>query len=342
MASNTSLYGIRKPKTASKEISSSTSLAFSSTLTSLLSSSSTTSRPTSGRPRPSKHSKDDIFTSHNKNTKKRAARDLEDDSEDETQRGRGARRQDIGGVDEAVLHRSKRKLASKAKLYKEMKRGEHVAREGEDNEGLVDFDRKWAEGERSSGEDSDSDGWDDRGGEIVEYEDEYGRQRRGTKAEAERMERKKQNKTLGQEELDRISARPAMPEKLIYGDTVQSLAFNPDEPAVEKMEELARKRDRSLTPPEQRHYEADKEFRIKGVGFYSFSKDEGMRKQEMEALEAERLETERVRKEREEKKEARKREIEERRRAIGEKRAKKQADSFLDGLNTDLDKTDVT
>lgn len=345
MTSNASLYGIRKPKTTTKEISSSTSLAFSSTLSSLLSSSST-SRPASGRPRPSKHSKDDIFTSHNKNTKKRAARDLEDDNSEDDARGRpgGARRQDIGGVDDAILNRSRRKLASKAKLYKEMKRGEYVAREGEDNEGLVDFDRKWAEGERGlRGEDSDSDSLgDDDGGEIVEYEDEYGRLRRGTKAEAERMERKKQNKTLGQEELDRLSARPAMPEKLIYGDTVQSLAFNPDEPAVEKMEELARKRDRSLTPPEQRHYEADKEFRIKGVGFYNFSKDEGMRKQEMDALEKERLETERVRREREEKKEVRKREIEERRRAIGEKRARKHADSFLEGLSTDLDRGDGT
>ena len=56
----------------------------------------------------------------------------------------------------------------------------------------------------------------------------------------------------------------------------------------------------------------------------------------MEALEKERLETERVRREKEEKKEARRRELEERRKAIGEKRARKQADSFLDGLGADL------
>jgi hypothetical protein len=144
------------------------------------------------------------------------------------------------------------------------------------------------------------------------------------------------NKVIGAEELDRMSARPAMPSNLIYGDTVQTEAFRPEEEVVGKMEEIARKRDRSLTPPEMKHYEADKEFRIKGVGFYSFSKDEKLRGKEMEALEKERLDTEKVRREREEKKEARKREIEERRRAIGEKRAKKQADNFLDSLMPDL------
>jgi hypothetical protein len=102
------------------------------------------------------------------------------------------------------------------------------------------------------------------------------------------------------------------------------------------MEELARKRDRSLTPPEMRHYDASAEIRSKGVGFYSFSRDEGMREREMKALERERVETEMVRKEREEKKRKRMLEIEERRKAIGEKRARKQADTFLNGLGLDL------
>ncbi|KAF4629059.1 hypothetical protein G7Y89_g9091 [Cudoniella acicularis] len=331
MASDASLYGIRKPKNTSKEISSSTSLAFTSTLSSLLSTSSRT-HPSTGRPRPSKQAKDDIFSSHNRNTKKRAARDLEDSDDDG--RGRPRTNKDIGTVDEAMLHRSKRKLEKKAKLYKEMKKTDYASKEGEDV--LVDFDRKWAEADEKgelSPSDSEMDG-DSR--EIVEYEDEFGRMRRGTKAEADRMEKRKQNKVLGQEELNRMSARPAMPSIVIYGDTIQTLAFNPDEPILEKMEEIARKRDRSMTPPEMKHYEADKEFRIKGVGFYSFSKDEKVRKDEMEALEKERLETERVRKEREEKKQQRKKEIEERRKAIGEKRAKKQADNFLEGLSGDL------
>ncbi|TVY76149.1 hypothetical protein LSUE1_G006629, partial [Lachnellula suecica] len=253
MASDASLYGIRKPKNTPKELSSSTSLAFSSTLSSLLSAPS--SSTSTGRPRPSKAAKNDIFTSHNKNTKKRAARDLDDDGS-----GGGQHRQDIGGVDEAVLHRSKRKLQAKAKLYKEMKRADYA---GNDPDGLVDFDQKWAARQgrdepSSSSEDEDAAGPSE---EIVEYEDEYGRLRRGPKSEAERMERRKANKALGQEELDRMSARPAQPSKLIYGDTVQSMAFNPDEEQAGKMEELAQKRDRSMTPPEMRHYDATQEVR---------------------------------------------------------------------------------
>ena len=127
-----------------------------------------------------------------------------------------------------------------------------------------------------------------------------------------------------------------MPSNLIYGDVVQSLAFNPDEPIAAKMEEIARKRDRSMTPPEAKHYEADKEIRSKGVGFYTFSKDEATRERELEALERERLETERMRQEKAERKEKRNKEIEERRKAIGEMRAKKQADNFLNGLTADL------
>ncbi|KAG0649564.1 Coiled-coil domain-containing [Hyphodiscus hymeniophilus] len=335
MASNASLFphhNKSKTKPKEKELSSSTSLAFTSTLSSLLSRGSSSSTTKQGRPRPSK-TKEDIFTSHNRNTKKRAAKDLEAD--DDTRYSEQVHQKDIGDVDASVLHRSKRKMEQKAKLYKQMRRGELGGEEETAGGELVDFDRKWAErGEASSSED------DDGMNEIVDYEDEYGRARRGTRREAERMNRRKANAVRGQEELDRMSARPAMPSNIIYGDTVQVAAFNPDEPVMEKMEEIARKRDRSLTPPEQKHYEADKEFRIKGVGFYSFSKDEKIRGQEMEALERERLETERMRMEREGKKEARKREIEERRKQIGEKRAKKQANSFLTGLEADLGQQD--
>jgi hypothetical protein len=336
MPADSSLYGIRKPKSTTKEISSSTTLAFTSQLSSLLASSTSSSRTSSGRTRPS--SKADLFTAHNKNSKKRALRDLEDDSNMRSQKGR----QDIGEVDSEVLHRSKRKMEEKARLYAAMKRGDYVPGEGEP-EALIDFDRKWAENEARGGtgneldtSSDDSPDSDDGRDEIVEYEDEYGRARRGTRAEAEKMERKKRNKILGAEELDKMSARPAMPSQLIYGDTVQSLAFNPEEPIVQQMEELAAKRDRSATPPEAKHYEADKEVRSKGVGFYAFSKDEAVRKQEMEALERDRAETERMRVEREERKAKRRQEVEARRKEIGEKRAKKQADSFLDGLTADL------
>lgn len=238
-------------------------------------------------------------------------------------------------------------MEEKSRLYAAMKRGDYVAKEGEPDS-MIDFDRKWAENEaRGTGNElenfsSSEDDWQDDGGdEQIEYEDEYGRLRKGTRAEKERMERKRRNQVLGQEELDRMSARPVAPSQIIYGDTVQTLAFNPDDDTTYKMEELARKRDRSATPPEAKHYEADQEIRSRGTGFFAFSKDEETRKKEMEALESERLETERIRKERNDKKDARRREVEQRRKEIAEKRSKKQADSFLDGLESRLGDPDA-
>ncbi|KAI9751937.1 MAG: hypothetical protein M4579_005820 [Chaenotheca gracillima] len=338
MTSNPSLYGAPRPNASKKkEISSSTALSFSSQLSSLLSAGKDAPRASTGRSRPSQ-SRSDIFTAHNKNTKKRALRDLEDDGH--------SRPRDTGGqgVDDSVLHRSKRRMEEKARLYAAMKRGDYVAPGGDDKRnleelGLVDFDRKWAENEaKGQGNelDTSSDDEDEDDGELekVEYTDEFGRQRMGTRAEVAQEERRR--RVLAADEPDRFSARPSQPSNLIYGDTVQAAAFNPDEPVAVQIEELAKKRDRSLTPPPETHYDAKAEVRSKGVGFYAFSGDKEGRKREMEDLAQERAETERSRKEKAERLDKRRQEIEERRRMIREKRGEKQADRFLEGLGGTL------
>jgi hypothetical protein len=242
----------------------------------------------------------------------------------------------------AELEFARRKMESKARLYAAMKRGDYVGREI----GLVDFDRKWAESKQSgtndtpassSGSDVDSDSDSDPNidNTIIEYTDEFGRLRRGTRAEKMRMERRLARGAASAAELERMSARPKAPEALIYGDAVQTEAFTARD-GMETLEQLARKRDRSPTPPEAVHYEASREIRTKGVGFYQFSKDEAKREEEMKALEEERARTEALRKEREEKAARRRKEIEERRREIGERKAKKLAESFLEGLAKDL------
>lgn len=349
---DTHLYGAARPqKNKPITTSSSSTLAFSSTLSSLLSStpidSTTTSR---ARARPSRN-KSDIFTSHNRNTQKRALRDLEDGAPSSDATGAKVGKQDLGGVDAGVLARSRRKLEEKARRYAEMKKGGYVAEDGEP-EGLIEWDRKWAEsGERAGASPSDDDeegatGWAAATAagadpsEVVEYEDEYGRLRTGTAAERARMERKKRHALLGAEELERMSARPRMPENLIFGPAVQAAAFNPDEESTARMEALSRKRDRSATPPPATHYDAATEIRSKGVGFYAFSREEGRRKEEMEGLEGERRRTEGVREEREGRRAKRRGEVEERRRKIAEMRGKKMADSFLEGLETEVTKGD--
>ncbi|KAL8916934.1 MAG: hypothetical protein Q9208_008255 [Pyrenodesmia sp. 3 TL-2023] len=341
MASKQSLYGAPRPTSGlqrAKEIPSSTSLAFSSQLSSLLAQSSS-SQSTTGRARSSK-TKDDIFKTHNKNTKKRALADISSSD------GARGHQQDIGGVDAADLHRSKRKMEEKARLYASMKRGDYVppgkSSNNAEEHSLVDFDRKWAEdleAGRNDPEDTSSDeGNNDSEAEesLVDYEDEFGRQRRGTKAERDREFRRRNATTYAESQLQSFAARPAAPSNVIRGDTIQAAAFNPDYTISEQMEALARKRDKSLTPPPETHYDASKEIRSKGVGFYAFSKDEGERKREMDELEGQRGETERAKREQEERRERRKREVEERRRMVGKKREERLADRFLKELGDEI------
>lgn len=325
MPQDPDLYGQRPKKKPRRDAALSSSLDFTAQLTSLMATGAS-SGTTTGRARPSKEPKEDLFRSHTAK-RREAARSKDDDK---------LILKDVAGTEDESrdLARARRKMESKARLYAAMKRGDYVPQEN-DAAPLIDFDRKWAENEEgkdlsdlsSSEDDGDGAGDDD---EIIEYEDEFGRQRRGTRAEKERMERRARRGLLGAEELDRMSARPSAPGNLIVGDAIQAMAFNPDDP--EQMAALARKRDRSATPPELKHYDADREIRTKGVGFYKFSRDEETRQKEMEALEEERKRTEGQRQAREEQKAARRREIEERRRAMGDRRAKKQADSFLEGL----------
>jgi hypothetical protein len=341
MPQDPNLYGQRPAKRQKKEIPLSSSLAFTSQLTSLLSASSSvasvpsvSASASSGRVRPSK-AKDDLF--HTKAKRKAHSKDATTSKDD------GARLvlKDVHGTEEEKqdFARARRKMGEKARLYAAMKRGDYIAKEGE-TAPLVDFDAKWAQSHPEGQDQYSSSGTDDSedegSAEIVEYKDEFGRTRKGTRADYLRQQRREQRKLMGEEELDRMSARPKAPETLIYGDAIQSHAFNPQGETWDKMEELAAKRDKSPTPPDDLHYDGNQEIRTKGVGFYQFSKDNEVRATEMEGLKKEREATQRVRRERVLDKERRRKDIEERRQKLGAKRAEKLADNFLQGLAGEL------
>ncbi|KAL1875523.1 hypothetical protein Plec18167_005459 [Paecilomyces lecythidis] len=367
-ADPSSLYGISRPRNAAskKDLTSSSTLAFTTQLSSLIaqggsSSSKSESKTSSGRARPSKSSKSDIFSVHNKGAQKRAAADLEDDDDQSAFAQKHQRAEDIGQVDAATLQRSKRRMEEKVRVYEELKSGAHLAEASSSDEedmtaddhaarmrrreknALVDFDRKWAEeerkrlesGEQSDEEDeaSDEDGDADETGSLVEYEDEFGRSRRGTRAEAARAARARaEQEDAGTRGEPHDRSRPARPSNLIYGEAIQSAAFNPDAPIAAQMSYLAARRDRSATPPAEIHYDADAEVRSRGTGFYAFSRDAETRRKEMEELERARKETEREREERRARKSERDRLKEERKKKIQELRGKKQAEAFLEGL----------
>ncbi|KAF3061781.1 hypothetical protein GL218_03113 [Daldinia childiae] len=331
MPQDPNLYGQRPTKRQKKGVPLSGSLDFASQLTSLLStsasdpSSASSSAVAFGRARPSKN-KDDIFSVKAK--RKAGTSTSTSTAENDGKDGARIQLKEVRGTEDEKqdLARARRKMEEKARLYAAMKRGDYIAKEGEAAP-LVDFDRKWAERHpedadnnntySSSGTD-DSDA-DDADQEMVEFKDEFGRTRRATRAEATRYERRQHRSALGAAELESMAAKPTKaPERLIFGDVIQSGAFNPEDDTLDKMENLAAKRDKSPTPPPDTHFDGRAEIRTKGG--------------EMEALERERDNTERVRREREEQKERRRREIEERRNKIGVRRAEKMAESFLDGL----------
>lgn len=248
-------------------------------------------------------------------------------------------------------------MEEKVRLYNAMKRGEYIGREDSQGQGqghgqgLVDFDRKWADAHARGTQDSaseqgsdDDDDDDDSNSDsatkdapkTVEYLDEFGRLRHGTPHAARRAAQSQHLSRLAHNTLAESAAHPQRPSNIIYGDTIQHAAFNPDHIITSQMEALAKKRDKSPTPPPDTHYDANGEIRNRGTGFYAFSQDTELRKEEMEALERERGETERLRREREEGREKRRREVEERRRVIAEKRSQREADRFLEGLDVDL------
>lgn len=325
------LYGQPAPKKQKKEIALPGSLAFTSQLSSLLADpasapSGASTAATTGRTRPSKLKTDDLAKAKVKR------------KDSPNPRSTDAMKLSLKapiGTEESKAERefARRKMESKARLYAAMQRGDYIGREV----GLVDFDRKWAETQSqdptasSSDSDSEPDEGDNVDTTLHEYTDEFGRVRHLTRSQILRLQRS----TASATELEHMSARPKAPTTLIYGDAVQAEAFTARDGA-DTMEALARKRDRSATPPEATHYQADWEIRTKGVGFYKFSKEEGKREEEMKALEEERQRTEELRKEREEKAKRRKLDIEERRKEILERRTKKMADNFLEGLEKDL------
>jgi hypothetical protein len=292
------LYGLQRPKRmkGDKEISSNTTSSFTSQLSSLINSSKTPGTDTRAKASRTKAKKEDIFATHNRNAAARAQRDLDNAAspafaQKHTTNGEG--------LDRAVWERSKRKMEEKARLYAAMKRGDV---EDDAERFAVDFDRKWAEkyGDGQSGEEylSDEDDEDEEEGEgsgMVEYVDEFGRTRQGTRAEAARVAR--QERGLADMSGDRFTARPSAPSGVIYGDTIQHQAFNPDFPIAMQMEELAKKRDKSLTPPPDMHFDASREVRQKGTVFFQFSEDAEERKKQMEGLERERIQTEKARSE---------------------------------------------
>jgi hypothetical protein len=115
---------------------------------------------------------------------------------------------------------------------------------------------------------------------MVEYEDEFGRVRTARRSEVPR------NLVLNREdEVDED-------EDIIIRNPVNH--FPTYQPSEERIAEIA-KAHAEENNPLGLHYDASKEIRAKGAGFYQFSADEETRLAQMEELKASREETTRIR-----------------------------------------------
>lgn len=112
-----------------------------------------------------------------------------------------------------------------------------------------------SEKKRKRNDDQDDDPW-------VEYEDEFGR--------------------------TRIVRRSELPQRSPSPEPYSDEEYSMHRPSYEMDDGLADRFD-------MRHYEADREIRTKGVGFYGFSKDEQERQEQLQKLNQLRAETENAR-----------------------------------------------
>ncbi|KAK9463095.1 uncharacterized protein V1516DRAFT_671938 [Lipomyces oligophaga] len=169
-------------------------------------------------------------------------------------------------------------LEKKAKVYRAIKRGKLTGIDTKDlaiDTDLISFDSSYEDDISDSESDQKELDQDD----LVEYIDEFGRSR---------MIPKYKLRELAAEDGDEEAAailRAKRPANLIYGHMIQHDAFQADEFAMRQL--LDRDDDKDLPV----HYDASKEIRSRGVGFYNFSRDEEQRHLEMEELKDMRKET---------------------------------------------------
>ncbi|OAX41188.1 hypothetical protein K503DRAFT_686013 [Rhizopogon vinicolor AM-OR11-026] len=225
-----------------------------------------------GIKRPDK--KPTVWTRSNKGVQSRAARDTE-----------------LEEVSKVTIESARVALERKAKVYEQLQRGKSGGlSEAQYESLLIDFESQ------RPGEyfESDSDDVDESltvpgqppndDDPIIEYEDEFGRQRTARQSEVPRHL------------LPRSEDAQALPDddKDVIHNPVNF--FPVYEPSAERLKALD-EADAEANNPLASRYDATRENRTKGAGFYQFSADEEKRQQEMEELRSARMETEKTRQE---------------------------------------------
>ncbi|KAF8656817.1 hypothetical protein AX16_002366 [Volvariella volvacea WC 439] len=212
-----------------------------------------------------------IWARENKGVKGRAQRDIE-----------------LEEISKPTLESARAVLERKAKIYEKLRKGKTGGLSEKQYDALlVDFDSTVPTYFQSHSDDEDESLTVPKAPErdddpIVEYEDEFGRIRTAPRSEVPR------------EYLSKENQEPDEDEDIIIRNPVDH--FPVYEPSTERLAEIAQEFSEENNPLNV-HYDASREVRNKGAGFYQFSADEETRKAQMEELKAAREETEKARKE---------------------------------------------
>ncbi|KAI9061043.1 hypothetical protein FKP32DRAFT_1667775 [Trametes sanguinea] len=215
---------------------------------------------------------------------------------------RAARDIELEEISKPTLESARAILERKAKVYDKLRKGKSGGlNEKQYDALLVDFEQKAID----SHFESDSDDVDEsltvpegdasvqsvdihiwrQNDLVIEYEDEFGRVRTARRSEIPRHRLPKEEK---EEEEDFECVH------VLHDNPVNHFpTFGPSQERIEKIRaEFAEENN-----PLNIHYDASREVRAKGAGYYQFSADEETRQKQMEELRKVREETERVRKE---------------------------------------------
>ncbi|EIW71548.1 hypothetical protein TREMEDRAFT_73338 [Tremella mesenterica DSM 1558] len=202
----------------------------------------------------------------------------------------------------------RRILEAKAKKYEQLRRGDHSGMtERELAEAVIDFDRKAEEEWSDHSSDVDESApparrleasYNENQEEVyddlarVEYVDEMGRTRIGTRREAREAEKARQEESRTPAPIipaDKSSYAEVIQSNVIHGDQKIFPVYEPDPDAIREKYRQAEEEARA------HHYDSTKEVRTRGAGAYQFSLDEDARKEQMASLDAQRVETENAR-----------------------------------------------
>ncbi|KIL64469.1 hypothetical protein M378DRAFT_11472 [Amanita muscaria Koide BX008] len=206
--------------------------------------------------------KPSVWARQNKGVGSRAARDIE-----------------LEAVDRPTLESARAVLERKAKIYDKLKKGKTGGlSENQYSSLLVDFDSKPLDAYESDSDDVDESLTVPKPptheeDPIVEYEDEFGRIRTARRSEVPR---------------NLLPPEPDEDEDIVIRNPVNHFpVYTPSEDRIAEIEKTFAEDNNPLNI----HFNATKENRAMGAGFYQFSADEETRRAQMEEFKATRDET---------------------------------------------------